>query len=109
MGGAKQPIRVTLKSGEHFPLAGLLGIGDPEGEIVPIEPNEPMRPIHDRMLTIHPAGQESPWLDDEVWDPGEPAAPYPAELMDAYTVSTLVNRQSSDGPEVAASVGRGLL
>ena len=40
---------------------------------------------------------------------GSLLAPYPADLMEAYPVSTLVNRPANDGPEVAAPAGPGLL
>ena len=52
---------------------------------------------------------ESFWLDAAVQDPAaltEALAPYPAEAMEAYQVSTLVNRVANDGPELAAPVGQ---
>ena len=66
-----------------------------------------LRPIHDRMSVLLSRDAESLWLDDDLQDPGLPGSvlsPYPADLMEAYRVSALVNRPSNDGPEVAAPV-----
>ncbi len=96
-------------TGEPFAFAGLWrSWRDPEGEsvlsctIMTTEPNELLRSIREPTPTILPTRQEFLWLDDEV------LAPYPAELMDAYLVSILVNRPSNDRPEVAEPTGRGL-
>ena len=77
--------------------------------IITTEPNELLRPIHNRMPVILPKELESFWLDDGVQDPlslGDILIPYPAEAMQAYEVSSLVNRPSNDGPEVALPVGQ---
>ena len=52
---------------------------------------------------------ESFWLDHDVEDPfalADILSPYPAEAMQAYEVSSLVNRPSNEGPEVAIPVGQ---
>ena len=77
--------------------------------IITTEPNELLRPIHNRMPVILPKELESFWLDDEVQDSltlGDILSPYPAEAMDAYEVSSLVNRPSNEGPEVAIPIGQ---
>ena len=89
----------VLKSGEPFAFAGLWDSWrDPGGEIVrsctiiTTEPNELLRPIHNRMPVILPKELESFWLDDEVQDPfalADILSPYPAEAMQAYEVSSL--------------------
>ena len=114
VGKARRPMRVVLKSGEPFAFAGLWDSWrDPAGDIVRFctiittEVNELLRPIHNRMPVILPKELESFWLDDEVQDPlalGDILSPYPAEAMDAYEVSSLVNRPSNEGPEVAIPV-----
>ena len=97
-----------MTSGEPFAFAGLWeSWQDPAGDmvrsctIITTEPNELLRPIHNRMPVILPKELESSWLDDEVQDPlslGDIFIPYPAEAMRAYEVSSLVNRPSNDGP-----------
>ena len=69
----------TMKSGELFAFAGLWDSWrDPGGEIVKsctiitTEPNELLRPIHNRMPVILPKELESFWLDDEVQDSIDP-------------------------------------
>ena len=104
-------MRTAMKSGEPFAFAGLWDSWrDPVGDIVrsctiiTTEPNELLRPIHNRMPVILPKELESFWLDDEVQDPfalGDILSPSPAEAMQAYEVSSLVNRPSNEGPEVA--------
>ena len=111
VGKARRPMRVVLKSGEPFAFAGLWDLWrDPAGDIVrsctiiTTEPNELLRPIHNRMPVILPEELESFWLDDKVQDPlalADILSPYPAEAMQAYEVSSLVNRPSNEGPEVA--------
>ena len=111
VGNARRPMRVAMKSGEVFAFAGLWDSWrDPRGDIVrsctiiTTEPNELLRPIHNRMPVILPKELESLWLDDEVQDPfalADILSPYPAQAMQAYEVSSLVNRPSNEGPEVA--------
>ena len=66
------------------------------------EPNELMRPVHNRMPVILRPEDEEEWLDSS----GTPFAkaksllkPYPDELMDAHDVSPIVNSAKYDGPE----------
>ena len=116
VGNARKPMRVAMKSGELFAFAGLWDSWrDPAGDIVrsctiiTTEPNELLRPIHNRMPVILPKELESFWLDDEVQDPlalADILSPYSAEAMQAYAVSSLVNRPSNESPEVAIPVGQ---
>ena len=115
-GNARRPMRIAMKSGEPFAFAGLWDSWrDPAGDmvrsctIITTEPNELLRPVHNRMPVILPKELESLWLDDEVRDPfvlGDILIPYPPEAMQAYEVSSLVNRPSNEGPEVAIPVGQ---
>ena len=66
VGKARRPMRVVLKSGEPFAFAGLWDSWwDPAGDIVrsctiiTTEPNELLRPIHNRMPFILPEELES--------------------------------------------------
>ena len=114
-GKARRPMRIVMKSGEPFAFAGLWDSWrDPSGEIVrsctiiTTEANDLLRPIHNRMPVILPREMESFWLDHDVDDPGALSsvlAPYPGEEMEAYEVSSLVNRPGNDGPEVVLRVG----
>jgi len=70
LGKMKKPLRFSLKSGEPFGLAGLYETWvSPEKEsiltctIITTEPNDLLRPIHDRMPVIVPKDQEAPWID----------------------------------------------
>ena len=110
VGSSRIPMRIVMKSGEPFAFAGLWDSWrDPEGKmvrsctIITTEPSNLLRPIHDRMPAILSRDAEPLWLDDDLRDPGllgTVLSPYPADLMEAYRVSNLVNRPSNDGPEV---------
>ena len=115
-GGAKRPMRIVMRSGEPFAFAGLWSVWrDPEGKAVPscaiitTAANDLLRPIHDRMPVVLPKDLEELWLDLSVEDASTLTsimAPYPADALEAYEVSSLVNSFANDGPEVAAPVGK---
>jgi putative SOS response-associated peptidase YedK len=103
--GGKQPMRISLASGEPFAMAGLWETWDaPDGSplrtftIITGEPNELVAPIHNRMPAILLPEHEAIWLDNAA----EPAIwqdilrPYPAERMAAYPVSRRVNFVGND-------------
>lgn len=108
-GAAKTPLFIHLQSGRPFGFAGLYETWTPPlGErlvscaIITTEPNELVRPIHDRMPVILPKEAEDFWLDSEVEDHArllDLLKPYPAAQMAAYTVSRLVNSVKNDSPE----------
>ena len=103
-------MRVVMRSGEPFAFAGLWETWrDPEGKVVPsctiitTEANDLLRPIHDRMPVILSREGEAFWLDGGESDPAALAdvlKPYPANEMEAYEVSSLVNSHVNDAPEV---------
>lgn len=105
----KQPMRITLASGEPFAMAGLWETWDaPDGSplctfaIITGEPNELVASIHNRMPAILLPEHEAIWLDNAA----EPAIwldilrPYPAERMAAYPVSRRVNFVGNDDAEL---------
>ena len=108
-GKTKTPLLIRLTDGEPFAFAGLYEFWkSPEGQnirtctIVTCEPNELMKPIHNRMPVILPRELESDWLEA-----GTPAPalmsmlmPYPPEGMQSYAVSRLVNSPTNDNPMV---------
>ena len=112
VGKGKLPMRIILKSGEPFGLAGLWETWkSPKGEsvqsctIITTTPNEVMAPIHNRMPVILTREAEGIWLDPEQSDKNilqELLAPYEAEAMEAYEVSPLVNSPHNDTPDLIA-------
>ena len=118
-GRTRQPYFIHLKAGRPFGFAGLYDLWTtPEGElirsctIITTEPNEVMKPLHDRMPVILAKQFEDAWLDPYNPDHASLAQmlrPYSAEEMDVYTVSPLVNSPANDSPECmapAAPVGQ---
>jgi len=110
-GTKKIPMRFLLKSRQVFVFAGLWEAWRPPGSeseerlftctILTTTSNELIREVHDRMPVILAAEDVDTWLDPET--PAEAAAqlckPYPAELMEAYEVSPVVNSAKHDSPE----------
>ena len=115
----RRPVRIRLAPEEPFAFAGLWDAWqDPQGEVVEsctiitTEANELVRPIHDRMPVILPEDVESLWLDEGMQDAAALVSllgPYPAERMERYEVSTLVNSALNDGPELIAPAQQGRL
>jgi len=107
-GDKKQPIYIHSENDDPFALAGLWEIWQSaDGDmlesctILTTEPNELMRPIHNRMPVIIEAPDYDLWLDP---GPDPQIAlhllrPYPAHKMAAYPVSTLVNSPKNDAPQ----------
>ena len=110
--GGKVPYRIVMKNGDLFAMAGIWDSWrDPEGRVVhsfaiiTTTPNELMQPIHDRMPVILPRRFEKEWLtSDRTEDLLAMLQPYPAEEMEAYAVSRLVNSPANDRPEVIARI-----
>ena len=110
VGKSKKPMRVVMRSEEPFAFAGLWETWrDPEGTVIPsctiitTTPNDLLRLIHNRMPVILPREIEDFWLDDSVDDPAALTSvliPYPADAMEAYEVSSLVNSVANKGPEL---------
>lgn len=108
-GSHKQPYHIKRRDGEPFAFAGLWEHWAPaDGRpletctILTTAPNEVVRPIHDRMPVILPSGAYGAWLDPILRDvPTLQAllAPYSADAMIAFPVSTWVNNPAHDGPE----------
>ncbi len=111
-GTKKRPHRITLKNKELFGFAGLWDTWkSPNGDlvnscsIITTNPNDLMAPIHNRMPVILSRDSEQVWLDHSIMDSQflkNMLVPYPAELMIAYEVSTLVNSPRNNGPECLA-------
>jgi putative SOS response-associated peptidase YedK len=104
-----QPWFVRLKSGQPMAFAGLweswMGPNGEEQEtaaIVTTQASASIAHIHDRMPVIVPPEAFDFWLDPNV--DGETAsaviAPAPDAAIEAYEVSSAVNRTANDSPEL---------
>ena len=109
VGRRKQPIYITLKTREPFSFAGLWEAWtSPDGEaiktctIISTEANDLLKPIHDRMPVILSREAEAIWLDPTIQEPAKLLRllkPYPAEEIEVYPVSRLVNSPRNETPE----------
>lgn len=112
LNGAKQPVRVQLKSGQPFAIAGLWERWQsPDGSeiesctLLTTEPNELLTSVHNRMPVILPADAFDLWLDRGAQHPGEVQPllrPYAADEMTFYAVSPYVNSPANDDPACIA-------
>ncbi len=112
--GEKQPFLIRLTSGSPFAFAGIWEkwTGKNEKEttkscaILTTQPNELIRPVHDRMpVILHPSRYET-WLDPS----SEPdrllsfLTPYQSSKMERYPVSKKVNNPEFDDPSCAERI-----
>lgn len=108
----KIPYRIFLKDQPLFSMAGIWEIWkNPEDEyvksftIITTTPNELMAEIHDRMPVILSKADEKTWLEsgnqDELLGL---IKPFPANKMDAYRISTLVNSPGNNSKEIIESI-----
>jgi len=102
----KQPMRIVLKDGGLFSMAGLYETWTaPDGRkvasctILTTEPNSLMAQIHDRMPVILRREDEALWLDRRTENP-EPLLkllrPYPSGELEAYPVDPAVGSVKND-------------
>ena len=106
--GQKQPVRIQMSDGGLFAIAGLWEHwASPDGSeiesctLLTTEPNERLRPVHNRMPVILPPEDYDLWLDTGAQHPGEVQLllrPYPAEEMTFYPVSSYVNNPRNEDP-----------
>lgn len=104
---AKQPYRIFVTDHKIFAMAGLWerwksneGTID-SFTIITTEANSFMKPIHNRMPVILKPEDENKWLTStHADDILLLLKPYPAEKMNAYPISKLVNSARNDVPEV---------
>jgi len=108
-GKRKVPMWFHLKSKEPFTFAGLWDVWrKPNGNsletftIITTEPNDLMRPIHNRMPVILRREDEEQWLDVSGARFNKARSilkPYRADQMGAYDVSTFVNKPENDSAD----------
>ena len=112
--GSKTPMRILMRDGAPFAMAGLWDIWKtPHGEVlrtctvITTSPNELAIPIHDRMPAILSHNAEISWLNMANENPAYLKSlliPYPAEAMYAYPVSSRVNSVRNEGAELIAKI-----
>lgn len=107
-GKTRQPHLIRLKNGQPFALAGLWEQWTaPDGELVEsftiltTDANDVLRPIHDRMPVIVAPEDYDRWLDaaTEPEDVQALLRQFPAEQMESFPVSTLVNNPRNESPK----------
>jgi len=115
----QDPMYIRLKSGKPFGFAGLYEVWKPKPDsliqheiatctIITTEPNELMKPIHNRMPVILPEKAEDLWLDpkiDNIPTLRSLLRPYPDDEMEAYEVSTFVNSPRNNTQQCIAPAG----
>jgi putative SOS response-associated peptidase YedK len=111
--GRKTPYYIHLKTGAPFAFAGMFETNNVGGKelqnfaIITTAPNELMQPIHHRMPVILNRDSEAKWLNPDT-SPEEALAiladPVSAGEMEAYPVSSNVNRPGFDRPEARERV-----
>jgi putative SOS response-associated peptidase YedK len=104
-GGRKTPYLFRLRDGGLFGFAGLWfeEAGERRFVIVTTSPSDLTRPVHNRMPAILRPEDEDEWLDTDRSEPERLLAlldPYPADLMEAYPVSSRVNSPANDTPDL---------
>jgi putative SOS response-associated peptidase YedK len=68
--------------------------------ILTTDPNDFMKPIHDRMPVVLPQEMEAEWLSANPDTRKELCQPYPEDDLGAYEISTRVNNPRNDDPRV---------
>ncbi len=109
-GTRKQPFYIRAKSGAPLAFAGLWETWTgPNGEeldtaaIVTTNANRTLAPIHGRMPAILAPEAFDLWLNCAEVDSETAAAlirPAPEDLLEAYPISTAVNRVANDNPQI---------
>jgi putative SOS response-associated peptidase YedK len=112
--GPKQPYYIRAKDGAPFAFAGLweswMGPNGEEMEtaaIVTTGANATLKPIHDRMPVILTPEAFEAWLDTRNVDAEMAAAlltPAADEMLEAYPISTAVNRVANDDASLIARI-----
>jgi putative SOS response-associated peptidase YedK len=110
----KQPYAIAMKDAELFAFAGLwdrwqdksTGQSLETFTVITTDPNELMKPIHNRMPVILHRQDYDRWLTvaDPAQLPVDLLRPYPAEEMKAWPVSRDVGNVRNNRPELIESI-----
>ena len=104
----KQPYAIAMKNGEPFALAGIWENWKRPGSeewvrtfaIITTNSNELVSAIHDRMPVILAPEDYTRWLSTLEPDPRDLLAPYPAQPMTMWPISTRVNKPDNDDASI---------
>ena len=104
----KIPHRISMRDHEPFAFAGIWEVWKtPDGEdvrafsIITTEPNELMKPLHNRMPVIIRQENEEKWLQEiDISEAQKMLEPYPLEDLEAYPISTLVNSLRNNSEDI---------
>jgi len=116
-GKAKQPWYIRLKDGAPMVFAGIWeSWRSPEGEVIEscsiltTAANRLVAPLHDRMPVILSPDEFNGWLDRQITNPASLVhlfSSYPADLMETFPVSPLVNNMKNDSADLVISGNAG--
>lgn len=104
----KLPYFIHLKNHMPFGIAGLYDYWEDSQShtrlltctLITTEPNELIKPIHNRMPVILEKDLQQVWLrSSSTEELHQVLHPYRSDLMETYRVSTFVNRVGNDSPE----------
>jgi putative SOS response-associated peptidase YedK len=105
----KIPYAFKVKDEDAFSFAGIYSEVTIDGHekqsfaIITTQPNAIMRPVHNRMPVILSREEEDEWLNPDIIEPERLEKfldPFPSEMMEAWKISTLVNKPSNDFKEI---------
>ena len=109
-GKSKTPLYIHRKDGRPLGLAGIWEEWKAPGgslldtfSLLTTTANKLVAQFHDRMPVILSLEDYPTWLNKHVTDPDQLKPlyqPFPAELLEAYPVSDLVNSPRNNGPEI---------
>jgi putative SOS response-associated peptidase YedK len=105
---AKQPFAIAMKSGKPFAVAAIWENWQKPGTeewvrsfaVITTTANELVADIHERLPVIIPPEAYDRWLSLTDPDPHDLLAPFPAELMTIWPISTRVNKPDNDDPAI---------
>lgn len=107
----KRPYRITLGNGGPFAFAGLWERWTKGAEpletftIITTEPNELVRPLHNRMPVIIDPPDYETWLATQDLAAAQALLkPFPADRMKAYPVSSRVGNVKNNDPQLIEAV-----
>lgn len=114
--GGKQPYHLRPKEGGVLAFAGLFDVWRGEGErpvvsctVLTTAASSGMTWLHERMPVVLDYDHYDRWLDRSTPDIADLTGlltPYPAEELEVYPVSTVVNRANAEGANLLEAVGK---
>jgi putative SOS response-associated peptidase YedK len=119
VGKKKKPMHIRFKSKELFAFAGIYNPWKAPTDttvlscsIVTTSPNKLLEPIHNRMPVILRKKDEATWINPELEDTKKLFGllkPYLNRPLEAYEISTYVNKPGNEGPQCITPSNQGVL